>query len=180
MQNLGENLLRYNLDKNKFFTWDCETEGLNLKRSKPWEISWSIYHGEKLVEEHQHFLKWPNLKVSIGAAKATGFNPENINKFGEDPKKIIDLFDKYIYNKEYKIIGANILGYDIYIHNLSRNLLGYKTDYSYLDRIYDTNILSKIWKLGLKIPENKEDFLEFQFKVGSIIQKGLKTNNARS
>ena len=175
---LGQNLLRFNLEKRKFIVLDTETEGLNLLRSRPWEIAWAIYHGKEKQREYQYFLKWPNLKVTEGAAKATGFKKENIEMYGKDPKEIIDLFNKDLYNPEYSIVAANILGFDNYIVNLSRKSLGYKTDYSYIDRVYDTAAISRAYRLGIKIPADKNDFIPFQYRVLSIIQKDLKTKNS--
>ena len=175
---IGNNLLRYNLDETRFLVFDTETESLSLTNARPWSVGWQIYQGNKLTGTHEYYLKWKDLDVSQEAAKHTHFNPQIIKDKGRDPKEIIDLFDKYLYNPEYKIVGANLLNYDVYIHNVARLELGYKTDYSYIDRIYDTISLARAYKLGIKIPENKEDFLAFQYKMSSIKQKGLKASNS--
>jgi hypothetical protein len=175
---LDSKLLKYNISNYKFLCFDVESEGLNLLKSRPWEIAWTVYHGYNKIESHQHFVKWHELNVSIGAAKATGFNPAIIEEKGENPKDVIDLFDNYIYNKEYKLITANGLGFDTYIHNLSRKLLGYKTDYSYLDRMYDILSMGRAYRLGIKPPEEKKDFLAWQYRLLQIFQKGLKCKNA--
>ncbi len=175
---IGHQNLKYNLAENKFLFFDVETEGLSLCRSRPWEVSWSIFHGKNKIREHQFYLKWPELAVCKGAADVTGFNPKIIEEKGKDPKEVIDLFDKDLYNPEYKIIGANLLGFDVYMHNVSRLILGYKTDYSYIDRIYDTLALSRAYKLGIKIPDDKDDFLAFQYRMLCIRKKGLKATNS--
>ena len=175
---LDSTLLRNNINDYKFIVWDTETEGLSDIRSRPWEMAWNVYHGMNKVESHQFFLKWPNLNVSPGAAKATGFNIETINKHGQDPKMVIDLFDKYLYNKDYKIVTHNGLGFDMYIHNTSRLELGYKSDYSYLDRFYDTDALSRAYKSGNKPPEDKKEFIPWQYRMASIIRKGMRTSNS--
>lgn len=175
---IDDNLLRFQLENSKFLVFDTETESLNLHDARPWEIGWNVYHGNKKIESYQFYLDWPNLNVGKGAAAITGFNSENIKKYGQNPKEIIDKFDSYLYNPEYKIIGANLLGFDVYIHNVARRELGYKTDYSYVNRIYDTIALSKCFNLGLKIPEKKEEFLEFQYRMINWIQKGLKSSNS--
>ena len=175
---IGSDLLRYNLKSKKFLVFDTETESLNLYRAKPWEIGWVIYDGQDKIEEHQYYLKWPNLKIGEGAQKVTGIDINQIWQYGKDPKTVVDLFDTYIYNPEYLIVGANILNFDLYIHNTARRLCGYKSDYSYLSRCYDTNSLAKAYKLQHKIPENKEDFIPFQYRMSTIRQKGLKTSNS--
>lgn len=172
------NLLRHNLANKNFVFFDFETESLSLFAARGWDIGWSLYKGTKLIEEHQYFLKWDNLKVSDGAAKVTGFNQSNVDVYGKNPKEICNLFDSFIYNKNNIIIGANIIHYDIFIHNNHRQELGYKTDYSYLDRIIDTNAISKAYKLGIKPPVEKEDFIPFQYRMLNFKQKGLKTSNS--
>ncbi len=158
--------------------WDTETEGLNHIKSRPWEVSWSVYHGLNKIEDHQHYLKWPGLNVCPGAAKATGFQMSVIDEKGENPKDVIDLFDSYLYNKDYKLVTANGLGFDVYIHNLSRLLLGYKTDYSYIDRMYDILPIARAYRLGVRAPENKEDFLAWQYRLLCVYTKGLKCKNS--
>jgi DNA polymerase III alpha subunit (gram-positive type) len=175
---LESKLLKNNLQESKFLIFDYETEGLNLCFSRPWELGFNVYHGTKLVEEHQYYIKWPNLSVSEGAAKATGFNYDKVQKEGKDPKFVTDLFDKYIYNNDYKLVTTNGIGFDVYMHNVSRKLLGYKTDYSYLTRMYDNDALSRAYKKGIKVPDNPKDFLAFQYSMLCIIEKGLRTNNA--
>lgn len=175
---INDNLLRFQLDKTKLIVLDTETESLNLHEARPWEVAWDVYEGKKLVESYQFYLDWPNLNVGRGAAAITGFNPENIKKYGQDPKEIIDKLNRFLYNPEYKVIGANLLGFDIYILNTARRELGYKTDYSYLNRLYDTVALSKAYNLGLAIPENPNDFLAFQYKMCNHVQKGLKSSNS--
>lgn len=156
---------------------DLETEGLNLLQSRPWEIAWSIHHGYKLIESNQFFLKWDKLNVSAGAARATNFNPFKVEKEGKDPKEIVDLFCEYLFNKDYLIVGANILGYDCMIFNSARKLLGYSTDYSYLNRCYDTVALAKAYKQNIN-RRNGEDFLAWQYKLLNTKVKGLKTSNS--
>lgn len=175
---LDSELLKNNLNKYKFIVIDCETEGLNLIKSKPWELAWDVYEGNKMVESHQFYLKWPHLNVSEGAAKATKFNPRIIEEKGQNPKDVIDFFNTYLYNKEYTIIGHNVIGYDSYILNVSMLQLGYKTDYSYLSRTYDTLPLARAYRLGVKSPENKEDMLSWQYSLLQVFQKGLKCKNS--
>ncbi len=172
---LGTNLLRFSLDKKPILVYDTETEGLNLAFSRPWQLSWSIYLNGKETEAHNHYLKWPNLNVSEGAAINTGFDPRVIEEKGEDPFTVIKLFEAFLYDTKYLICGANILGYDVMVLNHCRKSFGLPTDYSYINRCYDTNALSKGYKLGIKIKES-DDFTVWQFKMLNTRLKGLKTN----
>jgi DNA polymerase III epsilon subunit-like protein len=172
---LGDQLLRFNLDKKPILVFDTETEGLNLAYSRPWQVSWSVYLNNKEIEAHNHFLKWPNLKVSEGAAINTGFQQSVIDEKGEDPKAIIELFEKYLYDEKYLICGANILGYDVMVLNHCRKSFGKPSDYSYIKRCYDTNALSKAYKQSLKI-KDADDFVVWQFKMLNTRIKGMRTN----
>ncbi len=174
---LDEKLLKNTIKEHKFICWDCETESLSLAHARPWEISWNVYNGYNKIESHQYFLNWPDLNVSKGAADATGFNHEKVKKEGKNPKEVIDLFNTYLYNKEYQQITQNGLGYDVYVHNTSMLNLGYKTDYSYINRMYDTLPIARAYRLGMKAPENKEDFLAWQYRFLCIFKKGLKCKN---
>lgn len=166
-----------NIRNKKLVIWDCETEGLNLFYSKPWEISWAVYENYKELESHQYFLKWPGLKVSPSAARVTNFNPFVVERDGKEPSEIIDLFSEYLYNPEYLSIGANILGYDSMIINSARQQLGYKSDFSFISRCYDTVALAKAYKQNLKLKEG-EDFIAWQYKLLNTRVKGLKTSNS--
>ncbi len=175
---LDEKLLKYNINECKFLTWDLETESLNTCLARPWQLGFQIYHGNKLIEEKETFINWKDINVSKGAADATGFDKKKVELYGREPKEVLDRFNKYLYNPEYKILGHNILGYDIFIHNVWMNELGYKTDYSYIDKIYDTLPLSRAYKAGFKIPQDKKDFLAFQYRLLNYYPKGLKASNS--
>ena len=115
---MNDNLLRYN-DKQKYLIFDFETCNLNLVSpdNKPWQLSFITCTKNKILEKHDHFLKWENLKVSEGAQKATRFDYTKYRIKSEDPLPILRKFDKLLYDKQYKIVGHNLLGFDIYIHN---------------------------------------------------------------
>ena len=86
----------------------------------------------------------------------------------------LDFFDNFLYNPDYLIIGHNVLGYDVYIHNLWRLACGKPSDYSYMNRILDTNCLAKAYKMGLKKPDENLTF--WQCKLNNYIKRGMKTN----
>lgn len=160
---MNESLLRFD-KKQKYLVMDTETEGLNLLRSKPWQVSWVVCQGEEIIkgEVFDKFVRWKDLNVSKGAAKATGFNEATYRNKAEDPKVVWELFESYLYNPEYKIVGHNLLGFDIYIINTWRNLIGLEPDYSYLDRVIDTLALARA--IGAKSPVDYEDFIFWQYR----------------
>ena len=160
---IGSESLKYNFSKKKFMVPDLETSCLNLAMgyNRPWQVSWLICQGTEIIKKNNYYLRWPDFYISPGAAAATRFDPRNIELYGQDPKEILDLFDKDLYNEEYIIVGQNLLNFDVYIHSMWRENFGNSIDYSYIDRIIDVRALAVCWKLGLKFKET-EDFLAHQ------------------
>ncbi len=175
---MKDDLLRYD-DKQKYLIFDFETCNLNLVSSenKPWQLSFIVATKNKITEKHDHFLKWKNLKVSDGAQRATGFDYTKYKIKAEEPLPVLRKFDKLLYDKKYKIVGHNLLGFDVYVHNTLRKSLGLKSDFSYLDRLIDTNCLAKAYREEIKF-DKKDSFLSWQFRLDRYIKKGLKTNLA--
>lgn len=168
-----QKLLRF--DKNqKYLVFDTETEGLNLIHSRPWQVSWIICQDGKVLEKFDKLLKWDNLQVSPEAAKITGFNASHYNSNSEDPKEVWELFSSYLYNKDFVIVGQNLLGFDVYMVNVWRQLLGLDSDFSYIDRIIDTKSIETA--ISKNIPVNKERFISWQYQLLNYREKGLKTS----
>ena len=180
---LGENLLRYKTDQ-KFCILDFETEGLNLVASRPWQLSFAIFDAKNIYEEHDYLIKWDNLQMSVGAAAITGFNPINYKNTARNPQEILDIFDKYLNDKQYRLVFHNGLGFDTMIYNVWRRNLNLPTTYEFLyDRefaCYDTLSLSKAYKLGVT-PDisSSNNFLAWQYKMLSKrLERTQKTNLA--
>ena len=76
---MNESLLRFN-KKQRYVVFDTETEGLNLVTSRPWQVAWMVVEGDKIIEKNDLFIEWPDLQVSEGAAKVTGFTEKEYNK----------------------------------------------------------------------------------------------------
>lgn len=168
-------LFRFNKNK-KFIIFDYETCGLNLisKSNKPWQLAYLIADQNKIIEKKDFYLKWDDLKISDEAKRITGFNEKKYLSKAVDPLKVLNEIEKFFYNPDYNVVGHNILGFDVYIHNIHRLLLGKKTDYSYLNRAIDTNCLAKARSMEISVNEN--DFLLWQMKLQKIRKKGLKSN----
>ena len=73
------------------------------------------------------------------------------------------------------IIGHNLLGFDVYIHNIFRKQLKKESDYSYVDRIVDTHCLAKAAKEQIRKSKN-ESLINWQYKLNEYRKRGLKTN----
>jgi DNA polymerase III epsilon subunit-like protein len=147
----------------KYIVFDTETEGLNLHSSRPWQIAWIVCQGYKVLETHNRFLSFNDLNIPDVVKKLTGFSWDIYNKKKESPKKVLEDFESYIYDPQYKIIGQNLLGFDIYMISQLQRMFGKKVDYSYLERILDTRALGKAHREGLDKP--KDNFLSWQYKI---------------
>ena len=172
---MDESLLRFD-KKQKYLVFDTETEGLNLIRSRPWQVAWLVVEGGKILEKHDMFLDWPNLDVSAGAAKITGFTMKEYNKRKESPRKVWEKFSKHLYDKDTRIVGQNLLGFDVYMVNIWRELMKLEADYSYVERIIDTRALAVA--IAKDIPVDKDDFISWQYRLINHRERKLKTSQA--
>lgn len=156
-------LLRFKFDQH-FLIHDFETEGTNLRYSRPWQLSWVETVGKKTVEKYNFLLKWDDLNISEGAAKITGFDRAKYLKDAVDPYFVLQLFESRVNNPNMILVGQNIINFDIYILNVLRQELGYPVDYSFIERCLDTRPLFFAITLNMQKPEN-ESLLEWQYKL---------------
>ena len=169
-------MLRFNKEQ-KYICFDFETCHLNLldSNNKPWQLSYLIAKGSQINKEVDNYVYWPDLKLSKGAQEVTHFDERKYHSLASDPKDVLLAFEEYLYDEDYLIIGQNLLGFDVYIHNIYRKLLGKKTDFSYTKRIIDTNCIAKAIKKNLTPPKGN-DFITWQYKLNDYREKGLKTS----
>jgi hypothetical protein len=169
-------MLRFNKDQ-KYICFDFETCHLNLldDSNKPWQLSYIIAKGSNIQKEVDNYIFWPDLNISEGAKLVTHFDERKYHSLAADPKDILSTFEDYLYDPDYLIIGQNLLGFDVYIHNIYRRLLGKKPDFSFVKRIIDTNCIAKAIKKDLKI-QKEVDFTCWQYKLNDFREKGLKTS----
>lgn len=171
---MNEELLRFKKDQ-KYLVFDFETCSLNLvsEENKPWQLAFMVYQGGQLIESNDYYIHWDTLNLSDGARKVTGFSDAKYKKNATDAALVLDHFERYLYDPEYIKLGHNILGFDIYIHNIYRKLLGRSTDYSYLNDCLDTLCLAKAIAKDIKITDDDE-LLSWQFKLNSVYERGLR------
>lgn len=179
---MREDLLRHKKSQ-KYLFFDYETCNLNLgsKTNKPWQLAFSLIHDGLLHESKDYWLKWDDIKVSKDAARITGFTDKEYKKRAVDSRKALDDFEKYLYDEDYLIVGHNILGFDVYIHGIHRRLLGLPPDYSYINRLIDTNCLAKAISKDIPPPNtafalDSNDLTSWQYKLCNFRERGLKTN----
>ena len=165
--------LQFNF-KQKYVFFDTETEGTYLISSKPWQLSWIVAQGKKIISKNDHYLKFDDLNVSPEAAKITGFSIAKYKSRAEDPKTVFDKFWKDISEEGTIICGHNILGFDVYILNTLMKLIGKKNDWSYITSCIDTLALSRAYRIGLTSPDC--DLLSWQYKLINFRKRGLKSS----
>ena len=90
---MNESLLRFN-KKQRYIVFDTETEGLNLVTSRPWQVAWLVVEGDEIIARNDMFVHWPNLNVSEGAAKVTGFSLKEYNKKSMPPNIVCEKFSE--------------------------------------------------------------------------------------
>lgn len=173
---IGASLLRFDRER-RYMAWDLETTGLNLGFAQPFQISYVIFTMDKILERHNFFIQWDNLRMSKGAAEVTRFNFEDYQRRAIDGKAVLESFDAYLYSPDIWNIGQNLLGYDSMIHAAWRRNLGKKEDFSYQARLFDTVALGKAFKKGMK--PDTSDLLAWQYRMLSYREKGLKVNLAQ-
>lgn len=176
MAELITNNLRFNKNQ-KYICLDFESENLNiLKKNRPWQVSWLIAEGDKVEKFHDYYLKWSDLNVSKGAAIVTNFDEKKVLAEGKEPLLVLNLFEKYFLNPDYRILFFNGLNFDIYIHNIWRKELGLKSNYSfYINRCIDVHALCKAYKMDIGLNTN-DDFLFWQQRLLNYRARGVKTN----
>lgn len=170
---IGSDLLRFS--NKKIVLFDLETRNLNLMLDNmPFQCSWIVADRYKIIERHNYYLKWPNYKISKGAAMITGFNPRWVLE-GTDPRFVLDTFNSYVLDPEYIVAGHNILSFDSAVWRQWCKELRVSVDqYALLERIVDTNLLARAYKEGWK--PDRANFLSWQYKVMGAFRKGVKTN----
>lgn len=174
-------LLRF--QKNiKYSFLDIESYNLclNFCFNAPWEIEILQSIGTKTINSTNYIINWlnekPNLLIEPEVAIKNHYSKEKILKEGKDPKDVFLSFWPLLQNCD-KIVSHNVLNFDLYL--LKEYALYMNKDWKFLlNKIIDTNALAKGIKLGIKFDNKKESFLEYQFRLANIVQRGLKTNLA--
>jgi DNA polymerase III alpha subunit (gram-positive type) len=172
---MHESLLRFD-KKQRYVVFDTETEGLNLVTSRPWQVAWLLVQGDKIIDKRDFFIHWPNLNVSEGAARVTGFSYNDYAKKSMPPNVVWEKFSEDLYDKNNLIVGQNLLGFDVYMVNVWRKLMGMDADYSYVDRIIDTKSLATA--IAKDMPVEKDNFINWQYRLLNHKERGLRTSQA--
>jgi DNA polymerase III epsilon subunit-like protein len=148
-----------------------------VAKNKPWQLAFLVIENNKVVEKKDYWLKWETLNVSPDAAKITGFTEAKYKKKATCAKAALDHFEKYLYDDSYIKVGHNLLGFDVYMHNLHRKLVNPKSepDFSYTEHLVDTLCLAKALKKRIKLDKD-DDFLAWQYRLNHLVERGLSCN----
>lgn len=163
------NFLRF--DKDAIITlFDFETEGLNLHSSRAWQAGILVAQDERIISEHNLYIKWDKLRVSPEAARITGFNPDVIRQRGIDPNDAIDILEDKFQNCDF-VLGHNIVAYDYTIYRSMCRILKRKP-MDLREKMLDTFLFAKAIKLGIPFRPDIDRY-SFFLKLYSEIVKRL-------
>lgn len=166
--------LLFDLPHRKFLTLDFETEGLNLVKSRPWQVAWIVGDNKgNVLKERDYMLDVPDLQMRDIVAKLTGFTWETYNQRKVPMRPVIE--ELVADMRDCGIVGQNILGFDVYMLAVAMRMAGLKVDYSYIPRVIDTKALSKSLNLDIK-PDGVQDLILWQYKVLNLEKRAGKND----
>jgi DNA polymerase III alpha subunit (gram-positive type) len=170
-----ENLMRFDFDQ-EYIIVDTEAEGLNLVSQRPFQLSFSIARGKKIIENHDYLIKISDLNMSADAARITKFDRKEFERNAKPPIEVWRIFRKYLYDPRYIIVGQNIFGFDNYMFKNLAKLAGCSfNDWSFINRVMDTKLMELQIVSGSK-KVSREDLLSWQLPYVNYYKRGLKTN----
>lgn len=115
--------------------------------------------------------------MSDGAAKITKFSYAKYKQRAEEPSIVLADFLKVLMDPSIIVVCQNLFNFDCLMVKNLQLFCGLPVDYSYLQRSVDTKCMSVAILKGLKFDSNSDDsFLAWQWRLNSMIEKGLKTN----
>ncbi len=120
-------------------------------------------HANNVYDVQDRFLDWPDLNISADARRITQFDDAKYDRLKEPPLGVLKDFLKYADDPEIGMVGHNIINFDVYQLATLKRILGFKEDWSMLERCIDTNALAKAQKLGIEV--DKENTLAWQYKI---------------
>lgn len=156
------------IPRDKYVVADFETEGLNLKYSRPWQLSFAICSDYGIEEEYDFWLDQKDLHISPKVAQLTGFSWSYWERNKQEPRAVMELFNEVLKSSKY-LIGQNWLGYDAFIFKSSYP----EADDEYLERCCDTRSMGRIFKEGRNIQWSDNSNL-LKFMMPALISRTYK------
>ena len=88
---MTNSLLRFKKNQ-KYIVFDFETEGLNLRHSRPWQLGFLEAEGTKIKNQYDIYIDFEDLSVSKDAARITGFSRDIYNKKKKGQREGVKVF----------------------------------------------------------------------------------------
>ena len=173
-----EELLRFDKKKTICF-FDVETYNLclNFRQNRAWQFGIVKIQGDQIIDSKDILINWTketDLKIGAKAAEITRYNHQKVLDKGISPKEAWSIAEKYLNECDF-IAGHNIIGFDMYL------IKGYA---EYLNRpwkhlvpkMIDTMSLARGIKLNMPFNRERDNLIEYQYKMTNTIVKGMKTS----
>lgn len=178
---MDEFLLRFDTETTYSFL-DFETMNLclNFQQNRPVQVAVLEVKNETVVNSYEARINWPDaphLKVGVGAAMITRFNQQEHDKVAQDQQAVFKAFWPMLKRSD-RIVIQNGLNFDLYLLKEWAIMMG--EDWKWITpKILDTSALAKGLKLGIKYNPQKDDLIEYQYRMANTVVRGCKTNLAQ-
>lgn len=159
-----------------FIIKDYETENLSLVNQRPWQLSYLVCRGGKIVDEVDDYIYIPDLNISIDAQRITNFDKAKYNRLAKPKDEVLARWK--LKSKDAILVAHNGLGFDAYIMRLFYDYCGEPFDWNDWRKWIDTNALAKSYLTNRKNNsfETWEDFLCWQLSCLTIRDRKIKTS----
>lgn len=160
----------------KFVFWDVETNGLNLVYSQPYQLSYIIVQGGKVIEKVDDFIWWDDYKMPQAAAQVNRFDRLKYERRAQPLDVVMKRFEEKC--RGAVLVGHNVLNFDVYMLNMMYAKLGIKHDFWFMDKIVDTNALAKSYLTKRKNNDfdDWEEFVGWQLSSIAVHDRTLKSS----
>jgi hypothetical protein len=175
---MDSHLLRFRKDIN-YCLIDLETFNLclNFQQNRFWQVGALDVIADKITKAYNIHVNWPDaphLKIGEGAKIVTRFDQAKHDSLAVNANEAFSQIWTLLKKVDY-ILGHNILSFDLYLLKGWAEMNG--EDWKWIPKkIIDTDALSRGYKLNIKYNPEKDNLLEYQYRMASTIVKGCKTN----
>lgn len=160
-------------------TLDFETENLNLGLGRPWQLAFIVADKGQVRKGYDLLIDIDDLNVSAKAAQISRFDWGKYNQSKIPAEEAVSILEPYLLDEKNKIIGHNILGFDLYILGNLYKYIGREFDFKkIIYRVYDTLSIARAQHFQSPPPKDRKDFLAWQYKHLHKFDKAVKTNLA--
>lgn len=173
-----EDLLRFDKTK-KYCFFDLETFNLclNFAQNRPWQVGVIMVQGGEILESHDILINWHNdcdLKIGAEAARITRYNHAKLIQNGITPKQAWEKLTTFFDSCDF-ICGHNIINFDIHLIKEYAKLMGSPWKHL-IPKIIDTRSLIQGVKVGNPFNKERDNLIEYQYRMSNLYVKGVKTS----